>query len=302
MINKYLISFAGIIILILSACGNPEFDQARTYNDLEKICDFGPRIANTQEHLDCGKFLYDQLKATTDICRIQSFVAYDSLYKVDRKMFNIIASYYPESKKRIMLCAHWDSRPFSDHEPDSTKRDLPMLGANDNASGVAVLLEMSRILKDFEPPVGVDLVFFDGEDYGHADWPGGWFLGSKYFAENTGGYRPQIAILIDMIGDSDLTVYREAISEMYAKDLNDYIWEVAAELESPEFFDAVRDTVSDDHISLLSIGIKTIDIIDMDYPYWHTQADTPDKCSAESLGEIGRVLVAAIYDDRIMEF
>ena len=150
--------------------------------------------------------------------------------------------------------------------------------------------------------MGVDLVLFDGEDYGSDEWQSGWFLGSTHFAGQMGGYRPRLAILIDMIGDKDLQIYREAISENYAPDLNDYIWKIAAELESMVFINSVKDTVSDDHIPLLSRGIKTIDIIDFDYPYWHTQQDTPDKCSAESLGEVGRVLTAAIFDERIKSF
>jgi len=287
---------------IWSCGGTPEFDSNSAYQNLLEICQFGPRVANTEAHLKCGKYIYERLSSTTDICRIQRFTVYDSLFQVERKMFNIIASYYPDSPKRIMLCAHWDSRPFSDHEPDSTKQDLPILGANDGASGVAVLLEMAELIMKNKPPVGVDIVLFDGEDYGNDDWRGGWLLGSDYFANNMGGYRPRAAILIDMIGDRDLNIYREAISENYASDLNDYIWKIAEELGSPVFFDAVKDTVSDDHVSLLSRGIKSIDIIDMDYPYWHTQSDTPDKCSPESLGEIGRVLTKAIFDERITEF
>jgi len=303
LMKKYLLCFAaGMFFVVFAACGNPQFDQERAFNDLHKICEFGPRIANTEEHLACGQFIYEQLKLTTEICRIQEFTVYDSLFGIERKMFNIVASFYPDSKKRIMLCAHWDSRPISDRDPDTTKYNLPILGANDGASGVAVLLEMSRILKNNEPPVGVDIVLFDGEDYGSKDWPGGWLIGSKYFAENLGGYRPRLAILIDMIGDADLNVYREGISEMYAKDLNDYIWTIAKEIGSPVFIDAVKDTITDDHVSLLSKGVKTIDIIDIDYPYWHTQEDTPDKCSAESLGEIGKVLIAAIFDERISKF
>jgi Zn-dependent M28 family amino/carboxypeptidase len=217
-------------------------------------------------------------------------------------MFNIISSYYPGAGRRIMLCAHWDSRPVSDMDPDSSKTRLPIPGANDGASGVAVLLELGRLIRDHQPPVGVDIVLFDGEDYGSDEWPGGWFLGSKYFMENAGGYRPRLALLVDMIGDADLQIYREGLSQKFAPDLNDYIWAIAAEVGSEAFVDAVGDTVSDDHISLLSKGVKSIDIIDFDYPYWHTQEDTPDKCSAESLGEVGRVLTAAIYDRRIEDF
>lgn len=287
---------------LVSCADRPIFDSNRAFADLEKICSYGPRVADTESHIKAGEYIYNSLRQTSDICRIQRFAVYDSARNVKRNMFNIIASYYPKSKKRIMLCAHWDSRPIADMDPDSSKRDLPILGANDGASGAAVLLEMGRMLKDHQPPVGVDIVLFDGEDYGTEKWPGGWFLGSKYFTENLGGYRPRLAVLIDMVGDSDLEIYKEAISQKYAPDLNDYIWKVAAELGVGAFINAVRDTIADDHVPLLSKGIKTVDIIDFDYPYWHTQEDTPDKCSAESLGKVGKVLTAAIFDRRIEDF
>jgi hypothetical protein len=288
--------------VILSCSKQPDFDSARSFADLEKICSFGPRVANTDAHLRAGEYIFNQLRQTTEICRIQRFSVYDSTHGVSRNMFNIISSYYPGAGRRIMLCAHWDSRPVSDMDPDSSKTRLPIPGANDGASGVAVLLELGRLIRDHQPPVGVDIVLFDGEDYGSDEWPGGWFLGSKYFMENAGGYRPRLALLVDMIGDADLQIYREGLSQKFAPDLNDYIWAIAAEVGSEAFVDAVGDTVSDDHISLLSKGVKSIDIIDFDYPYWHTQEDTPDKCSAESLGEVGRVLTAAIYDRRIEDF
>jgi len=295
-----VISVLGLIFI--SCSGQPQFDADRAFMDLEKICSFGPRIADTESHLKAGEYIYNSMRETTDICRIQRFSTFDSVFNINRNMFNIIASYCPESEKRIMLCAHWDSRPFSDMESDSSKMHLPVLGANDGASGAAVLLEMGRILKKHKPSLGVDIVFFDGEDYGSDEWPSGWLLGSKHFVQQLGGYRPRLALLVDMIGDEDLRIYREVISEKYARDLNDYIWQIAEEQGSSVFIDSVKHAVSDDHISLLSGGIKSIDIIDFDYPYWHTQEDTPDKCSAESLGEVGRVLTAAIYDERINDF
>lgn len=288
--------------LALACSGVPEFDGERAFADLERQCAFGPRVAGNESHRRAGEFLFNTLRATTDICRTQKFTVFDSVAMIERPMFNIIASYYPESDRRIMLCAHWDSRPMSDMDADSSNLNLPVPGANDGASGTALLLEIARILKDHQPPVGVDIVLFDGEDYGTKEWPGGWFLGSRHFVESIAGYRPRAAILVDMIGDTDLEIYREAVSERYSPDLNNYIWETAAEIGASSFIDAVKDTVSDDHLSLISIGIKAIDIIDFDYPYWHTQEDTPDKCSAESLEEVGRVIVAAIFDERIRLF
>ena len=291
-----------VIPAIIRCSGGPVFDGERAFADLRKQCSFGPRVAGTEAHTKAGEFIFNTLKETTDICRIQRFTAYDSIAGMERQMFNIIASYYPDSDKRILLCAHWDSRPFSDRDPDSLSSRLPVPGANDGASGVALLLEISRVLKNNRPPVGVDIVFFDGEDYGREDWPGGWFLGSSYFARSLKGYRPRAAILVDMIGDSDLLIHKEAISEKYAPDLNDYIWSIASEVGASAFENSLKDTVSDDHIPLLSAGIKAIDIIDMDYPYWHTQQDTPDKCSPRSLDEVGKVILAAIFDERIRDF
>jgi hypothetical protein len=289
-------------IVFISCDGRPEFDGERAYSDLLTQCSFGPRVANTESHAKAGEFLYNSLKETTDLCRIQKFTVFDSIAGLQRNMFNIIASYYPESERRIMLCAHWDSRPISDEDPDSSNFAFPVPGANDGASGTAVLLEIARLVKDHRPPVGVDIVLFDGEDYGTDDWQGGWFIGSKHFIESLQGYRPGLAILVDMVGDSDLQIYREAISQQYAGDLNDYIWNIAADVAVDAFIDSVKHTVADDHIPLLSGGIKAIDIIDFDYPYWHTQEDTPDKCSAESLAKVGKVIVAAIFDERIKSF
>lgn len=291
-----------LAVVCVGCSGVPEFDGLRAFADLEKQCSFGPRVAGTTGHEKAGKFLFEQLRSTTDVCRTQKFTVYDSIAGIERNMFNIIASYYPESDRRVMICAHWDSRPRSDMDPDSSNIGLPIPGANDGASGAALLLEMGRVLKNNRPPVGIDIVLFDGEDYGSAEWPGGWFLGSKHFVRSLKGYRPRAAILVDMIGDSDLLIYREAVSERYSKNLNDYIWTIAREVNADSFVDAVKDTVSDDHIPLIGAGIIAVDLIDFDYPYWHTQADTPDKCSYESLAEVGRVITAAIFDPRIRDF
>jgi glutaminyl-peptide cyclotransferase len=215
---------------------------------------------------------------------------------------NIIASYNPKSQRRILLCAHWDSRPRADKDSDSTLAHQPIPGANDGASGTAVLLEMGRLFKDHPPAVGVDIVLFDGEDYGIAQEEKGWFLGSTYFARNLRMYKPRLAILLDMVGDKDLKIYREGISQQYSGDLNDYIWDIAKEIGSTAFIDSIKHTISDDHVPLISAGVKAVDLIDFDYPYWHTHEDTPDKCSPASLAEVGRILIAAIYNKRIEKF
>lgn len=304
MLPRYPAALIAVWILLLAvSCGRrPVFDGERAYADLLTQCSFGPRVAGTEAHRKTAEFLLASLRETTDICRTQRFSIFDSLAGHEREMINIIASYYPEQKRRALLCAHWDSRPYSDQDPDSSMHALAVPGANDGASGTALLLEIGRLLENSRPAIGVDIALFDGEDYGTNDWPGGWLMGSRYFVNSNPRYRPRVAILVDMIGDSELRIYREGFSQKYAGDLNDYIWSLATEMEVTAFIDSVKYEVSDDHVSLLSKGIKAIDIIDFDYPYWHSQEDTPDKCSEESLEMVGRVLVAAIYDDRIKGF
>ena len=201
-----------------------------------------------------------------------------------------------------MLCAHWDSRPRSENDPDSSKKSLPILGANDGASGVAILLDLGRVFQKQPPPVGVDIVLFDAEDWGLNGGEEGWFVGSKFFAQNLKGYRPRLAILLDMVGDSSLDIYREGYSQKYAGEINDYIWETAKNEHATAFADSVKYTISDDHVPLLEAGIKVVDLIDFDYPYWHTQGDTPDKCSPQSLETVGKVLISAIYNKKINTF
>jgi hypothetical protein len=127
-------------------------------------------------------------------------------------------------------------------------------------------------------------------------------MGSRHFAESLQGYRPRLAILVDMVGDSDLQIYKEAISQRYAGDLNDYIWNIARDIGIDAFIDSVKHAVNDDHVPLLYSGIKAVDIIDFDYPYWHTREDTPDKCSPESLAKVGKVIVAAVFNEEIRRF
>jgi glutaminyl-peptide cyclotransferase len=298
---RQLLSFL-LLICACSAKQVPSFDGDRAYADLVAQCQFGPRAPNTQAHDKAADFLYQSLTATADICRRQPFTYYDTLNDVRMNLVNIIASYNSENQHRILLCAHWDSRPRAEKEPDSLRRNEPIIGANDGASGAAILLELGRIFKANPPPIGVDIVLFDGEDYGFNGREEGWFLGSYYFARHLGGYRPRAAILLDMVGDKNLNIYREAYSDKYAGDLNNYIWQIAKEKGISAFIDSLKHAVSDDHVPLLSAGLKAIDLIDFDYPYWHTQSDTPDKCSAASLKAVGDVISAAVYDQRISKF
>ncbi len=303
---KILSAVAAAVFLALAAfplaCSHPRlpsFDSKRAFEYIEQQCAFGPRTPNSPAHDRCREYLLQKLQETTPICRRQQFIHIDNKKNDTLRLTNLIASFNPEHKTRILFCAHWDCRPRADKESDTSLHRQPVLGANDAASGVAVLLVMAEIMKFHRPPIGVDIVFFDGEDYGRDDYPEGWLLGSKYFVRNIGGYRPSAVILLDMIGDSDLQIHREYYSNTHARWLVDKFWKAAKIENAAHFFDDVKHTVLDDHVPFLQAGFPAIDIIDMDYPFWHTLADTPDKCSESSLGEVGRTLVRFVYDPEI---
>jgi hypothetical protein len=274
----------------------PEFSGKNAYDYLVKQCDFGPRNPGSAGHRLCRDYLITTLQQFADKVSTQPFIlSYGSPPK-QAKCTNIIARFQPEKSSRILLCAHWDTRPWADKDPDPKNRDKPILGANDGASGVAVLLEIAKIIHNNKPKMGIDIVLFDGEDAGVGGSSKDWIQGSSFFAKNLGPKdRPLFGILIDMIGDADLDVYKEANSWRYARPVVEKIWKKAAELNISNFKPEVKYSVLDDHIPLLEAGIPCVDLIDFDYKYWHTIEDTQDKCSSKSLGNIGRLLVNIIY-------
>lgn len=287
-------------VLNLSACQSQPtevaFDSEKAFSFLLKQCDFGPRYPGSASHLQVKDYLVTELRQYTDRVRIQSFPAVNFLQNKRAQAYNIIAS-FGQGSPQLLLCAHWDSRPLADQDPDPANQAEPVPGANDGASGVAVLLEIARNLEMRKPPFAIDIVFFDAEDMGRSSHGDEFLQGSRFFAKNKAfSYRPAEAILLDMVGDADLQIYIEGNSEKYAPDLVDRVWSKAEELSIPEFYREVRHTITDDHLPLLQAGIPAIDLIDYDYPAWHTTDDTPDQCSAESLGKVGRVLMAYIFN------
>ena len=287
------------LLMTLFSCGKgiPQFDKDKAYNYILEQCAFGPRVPNSEAHKQCENYLVDKLSEFTDVVKRQKFTYYDENRDDSLYLTNIIASLHPEKKSRILLCAHWDCRPWADKEADSSLHSQPVMGANDGASGVALLLTIAEIIKAHPLEVGVDIIFFDGEDYGQYEQSEQWLLGSKYFTANIGNYRPGYVILVDMIGDADLDIHRDYYSNTYSGWLVNRIWK-AAELEQVEsFYPDVLHTVYDDHVPFLEKGIPAVDIIDMDYEWWHTIHDTPDKCSAESLDQVGRVVLRVLYDN-----
>ena len=219
-------------------------------------------------------------------------------------MANLIGSWFPERNERVVLGVHYDTRPFPDEDPNPANRKLPFIGANDGASGVALLMEIAHHLQDSPTPWGVDLVLFDGEElvYGPGqDYVGEFFLGSKAFArayaqsqrsrtKTTPHY--SAAIVLDMVGDKDLAIDQEQHSLEFAPKLVRDVWSVAKGLKVTQFRVRVGRAVSDDHLPLYNGGIPAIDVIDFDYPHWHTAKDLPETCSGASLEAVGKVVTA----------
>lgn len=288
-------------LLTLISCGGrelPYFDGEAAFRFLVAQTEFGPRNPGSEGAELCKEYLISELTKTADRVSRQPFTYTDTDLDTTFNMTNIIASFNlePRSGRRILLCAHWDTRPMADEDPDPAKRDQPILGANDGASGVAVLLQVAAIMKENPPPFGVDIVLFDGEDYGEAGNHDKFCLGSKHFARTKGGYNPEFGILLDLVGDKDLEFPIEGNSLQYAPALTRRLWDKAEELGLSAFKNERGPYIYDDHIPLNQAGLKTVNIIDFDYEYWHTVEDTPDKCSPESLTQSGRLLMAVIYE------
>ncbi len=292
-----------LILLLLSAQkghAGTIFNADSAFQFLTMQTDIGPRNPGSDGHEKALQLLTGKLKSYGAIVTLQPFLHYDAGLGITLNMTNIIASFNPAARSRILLCAHWDTRPFADQDvpPNNTR---PILGANDGASGVAVLMEMARQFHLKTPAVGVDIVFFDGEDYGHEGDLDNYFLGSRYFVQNNTKYFPQYAILLDMIGDANLRIPIEGYSQQYAPDVVNKVWSVAQKLGISQFTWDTNGYISDDHVILNEGGIPAIDIIDFGYPdssnrYWHTLEDTPDKCSPESLKAVGDVLMDISYN------
>ena len=243
-------------------------------------------------HDSCFAWIVGRFKAYAPVVETDTFT-YDSpdLGKEVRLM-NAVARFRPQAKERILFAAHWDSRPWADKDPNPARRTRPILGANDGASGVAVLLEVARVLRKSGTPIGVDLAVFDGEDLGTEENPSGYFRGSSRYVEWIGEDRPIFVILLDMVGKMDLNLQWEANSREQASNIVDLVWQEAHELGIRNFKSTPGPKVFDDHVPFLNASIPAIDLIDMSFPEWHTTADTPAVCSPQSLEAVGAVLVS----------
>ncbi len=278
----------------------PRFDADSAFRHLTAQVAFGPRVSGSTAHDRCRDYLVGEMGRLAGAVNMQPFTI-QGYEGEELRYTNIISSFNLEAPTRVLLLAHYDSRPWADEESDSALHTTPVPGANDGASGVAVLLEIARHLKSTPPGIGVDILFTDGEDYGRHNDPAGFLHGARYFASHLPvGYRPVFGILLDMVGDAELEIQKEQYSIEFAPDVVDLVWAAARNLGITQFSNRVQGRVTDDHLPLNRAGIPTIDLIDFDYPdasnrYWHTLQDTPDKCSPASLDAVGRVLLQVLY-------
>jgi len=299
--SRWLLNSLAAMAIAAMGCGAggdrpPAFDGNRAMALLQQQVALGPRTPGSESWREFQTMLRRLCDSLGTACSTQAFTYDDYLTGDTVSLVNWIVSINPGNRNRILVAAHYDSRPRADRDPDSARRNLPIPGANDGASGTAVLMYMMELLSARPPRIGVDLVFFDGEDYGTSGQLDQYLLGSTYFAAHRPA-RYRFGILLDMVGDRDLRIYREGYSERYARNIDDKVWKTAARLGVTAFVDSVGTEVIDDHIPLVGAGIPMIDIIDFDYPYWHTTEDTPDKCSAASLEAVGRVVMDVIYGE-----
>jgi len=286
-VTLYLTIIGILLILVLGwyvasfANRQPDsvsFDGSHALADVQTQVDFGPRIPGTAGHDQIREWIRAELESAGWVVEVQQ------TERMGHPIFNIIAKRSAEAPQ-IILGAHYDTRMYADHDPEPGKQAEPVPGANDGASGVAVLLELARTLPEDSVPTW--LVFFDTEDNGNIEgWD--WILGSRAFAEEI-DIAPRAVVIVDMIGDADLNIFLEKNSN---KEIRAEIWSAAQSLGyADKFINEEKFSMLDDHTPFLEKGIPAVDIIDFDYPHWHTTQDTPDKVSAESLQTVGDTLL-----------
>lgn len=290
----------------MAAAAVPQFSGDSALAFAKTQCDFGPRVPATEAHKQCAQWLTATMQRLCDSAWIQHGEAttFDGKHL---QLSNIIGVVNPDAEQRILLMAHWDCRPWADNDPDPANHRKPVMGANDGASGVAVLLELARQMKAKRPNVGVDIVLVDAEDWGSSDDEDSWALGTQYWAAHPhydDASKPMFGIVVDMVGASGAKFAREYFSMQYAQNFVEMVWSAAAEAGFGTYFtDGNGGGVTDDHIAVNKVaGIPCLDIIDMRtdsptgfYDGWHTTHDTFDRLDAGTLHAVGQTLTAVIY-------
>lgn len=286
----------------------PSFNADSAYHFVAEQLSFGPRTPGSEAHQNCLNFLEKTLKRFTPDVQIQTFKT--RLFSGEIiEGNNIIASFQPEKKNRILLCAHWDSRPFADQDDDPANHDKPLQGANDGASGVGVLLEIARHLNTHKTAPGIDIIFFDLEDSGTYGNNDSWALGSQYWSKNPHqiNYRARFGILLDMVGGTDPVFTKEETSMSYAPGIMDKVWKTATRLGYSDYFRPTRTgAILDDHVPInQNLNIPTIDIIHYDdknstgfFKHWHTLGDDLSAIDPISLKVVGHTVMTVIFEEK----
>lgn len=296
------------MITAVAACGGEKGPRTQFSGDaalgyVKTQLDFGPRIPGSEAHVKTGDWIVAQMRERADTVIEQKWT-HVTMSGDTLPMRNILARYEPEATERVLYVTHWDTRPISDGATDSAQRAMPVPGANDGASGVALFIALGDALRQTPPNVGLDLLFVDGEDFGDFPKDGNLtdfkdvLIGSRYFAEHLPepGYMPLYGILWDMIGDRDLQIFQEGNSLRRAPEVVNLVWHKAdSDLGYSRYFIPQPGLfMIDDHIPLLDAGLHVIDVGDFDYPYHHTPEDTFDKVSAASLQIVGDVALSLV--------
>lgn len=283
----------------------PVFSDDSAFSNVARQVAFGPRIPESDAHARCARWLADELKRYG----ADTIVEQNATLPDFGRMINIMGRFNPQNQNRILLLAHWDSRPTADEEPNPSKHSLPIDGANDGASGVGVLLEIARIIGTKSPNIGVDILFVDAEDSGNEGDEDSWARGTQYFVKNmTYGVTepmPRYAVLLDMVGGNDAKFPREMFSDVNARPIVDKIWSLASDNGlGKRFPNRIGGAVNDDHLPLMRAGIPAVDIIETANPStgsfnptWHTLQDNIDNIDKETLGDVGRLMTLLIYSE-----
>ncbi len=294
----------------------PTFDKDSAYHFVARQVEFGPRVPNTKAHREAANWFTQILNNYADTVFVQDgrVRAFDGTIL---NFKNIIASFQPEKKIRILLCAHWDTRPFADWDPDPANHFKPIPGANDGASGVGVLLEIARQLSKTQPRAGVDIILFDVEDYGkHQSLPRTdddsetWALGSQHWARNPHlpNYRARYGILLDMVGAKEATFKLERFSLDFAPSLKRKVWATAKRLGFDNYFESKEGNyVIDDHVFVNNLAnIPTINVIHQEttgsdhgfFKYWHTLKDDMEHIDPQTLKAVGQTVLTVVFEEK----
>ena len=315
------------VTLLCAACGDKhkksadaaddalvaqQFSADSAFTFCQQQCDFGPRTMNSEAHEQCGQWIMDKFRSYGLEVSEQraTLTGFDG---TPLQSNNITAHYQPELQQRILICAHWDSRPWADNDPDEANHQKPVLAANDGASGVAVMLELARVLSadTCRLPVGVDFVCFDAEDWGTEHQSDSWALGAQYWAKNIhkelNGKTYRYGILLDMVGGQGARFYQEGVSLLYAKNVVDRVWKAATIAGYSSMFpQADGGTITDDHVPVNQAGIPCIDIIpcypDCEQsnfgPTLHTISDDMEHIDPATLKAVGQTLLQVLFTEK----